>query len=337
MTKQTNIKISIILPVYNVEWYLEECLNSLLCQTLQEIEIICVNDGSSDKSLAILERYAVLDPRVHVRSQKNQGVSIARNRGLEEASGEYVYFMDSDDYLVGKDALATMYEHMKKDDLDVLSFNYKTIGFQENEYRLKIREDVVMEGKEFFYEPAHSTVMIWIRLLKRNYLKQIDFKFIPYIAAEDDEAIPKWYYSAKRVKHIADILLCYRLREGSITNLNFSQKRIDGLIATSKAFFLNSKSESEKKLKMILFQRGVDYLFLAYKDMYYGKDIVPSKKQYTIMLKEVGFNSIESLLLQNEAIFIKYRVIDQKNKFFRPKVYLMRKIRILYFTYIYFA
>ena len=92
-------KISIIVPVYNVEKYLKECLDSLINQTLEDIEIICINDGSTDNSLAILEEYQKKDSRIKVFSQKNQGVSAARNLGIEKATGEYLTFLDSDDRL----------------------------------------------------------------------------------------------------------------------------------------------------------------------------------------------------------------------------------------------
>ena len=92
-------KISVIIPIYNSEKYLEECLDSILNQTLKDIEIICVDDGSTDNSLTILENYAQRDKRIQIFSQQNLHAGIARNHGLEKASGEYVHFMDSDDLL----------------------------------------------------------------------------------------------------------------------------------------------------------------------------------------------------------------------------------------------
>ena len=94
-----NPKISVIIPVYNVEDYLEECLDSIINQTFKDLEIICINDGSQDNSLNILEEYAEKDNRIKIITTKNQGLSAARNRGLENITGDYVYFIDSDDYL----------------------------------------------------------------------------------------------------------------------------------------------------------------------------------------------------------------------------------------------
>ena len=97
--RRKNPEISIIIPVYNVEKYLDECLNSAANQTFENIEIICVNDGSTDGSLEILESHASKDKRIRIISQENKGVSSARNEGLDAARGKYIYFMDSDDYM----------------------------------------------------------------------------------------------------------------------------------------------------------------------------------------------------------------------------------------------
>ena len=108
------IKVSVILPVYNVAQYLNETFTSLLNQTLQEIEIIAVNDGSTDNSEEIIKKYAQKDLRIKVFSQKNQGQSVARNLALQHATGEYIYMMDSDDVLANLDALRVCYEYAEQ-------------------------------------------------------------------------------------------------------------------------------------------------------------------------------------------------------------------------------
>lgn len=116
-------KISIIVPVYNVEKYLPQCLDSLLLQTMEDIEVICVNDGSTDGSLAILETYAHNDNRVIVINQKNKGVSVARNTGLEHVSGSYYMFVDSDDWLE-PETCETAYAYSLSYRADCLLFSY---------------------------------------------------------------------------------------------------------------------------------------------------------------------------------------------------------------------
>ena len=115
-----NVKVSVIVPVYNVEAYLEECLQSVIGQTFSEIEIIIVNDGSTDGSKGIINRYQASDSRIRVLEQQNRGQSAARNAGLRVAQGEYILFVDSDDY-IHKDCIKTLYEHAKQE-LDLVLY-----------------------------------------------------------------------------------------------------------------------------------------------------------------------------------------------------------------------
>uniref|UniRef100_UPI003864C4B3 glycosyltransferase family 2 protein n=1 Tax=Methanobrevibacter sp. TaxID=66852 RepID=UPI003864C4B3 len=115
--------VSVIIPVYNVEKYLKECLDSVCNQTLANIEIICVNDGSTDNSLAILNEYAQKDGRIKIISQENQGLGAARNRGLEDASADYVYFLDSDDY-IELTTLEKLFNNAVSNSSDVVLFKF---------------------------------------------------------------------------------------------------------------------------------------------------------------------------------------------------------------------
>lgn len=120
---QKQPKISIVVPVYNVEKYLDKCVNSLIYQTLRDIEIICVNDGSQDRSLEILQEYASHDSRIRVFDQANSGVSVARNNALKHVKGEYYMFVDSDDWL-DPETCAVAYDHAKQHDADCLMYSY---------------------------------------------------------------------------------------------------------------------------------------------------------------------------------------------------------------------
>ena len=112
------MKVSVIIPVYNVELYLNQCIDSILCQTLKDFELICVNDGSDDSSLSILENYAKKDARIKVISQENQGAAIARNKAIELAQGDYVTFLDSDDFYE-PDLLELHYNQIIKTNADL--------------------------------------------------------------------------------------------------------------------------------------------------------------------------------------------------------------------------
>ena len=115
----SNIKVSVIVPVFNVESYLNESLDSILNQTLKDIEIICINDGSTDNSLDILETYSKKDKRIKIISKENEGQGVARNVGLDNAQGEYISFVDSDDF-IKRDMLEKLYNKAENNDLDLV-------------------------------------------------------------------------------------------------------------------------------------------------------------------------------------------------------------------------
>lgn len=113
-------KVSIIVPVYNVEKYLPECLDSIICQTLSDIEIVCINDGSPDNSLSILKDYAAKDSRIIIIDKENEGVGKARNDGMKAATSEFIAFMDSDDYYPSNDVLEKLYNAAKENNVNVV-------------------------------------------------------------------------------------------------------------------------------------------------------------------------------------------------------------------------
>ncbi len=136
-------KVSVIVPVYNVEKYLEECIESLINQTLTDIEIICINDGSTDNSLKILEELQKKDNRIKIINQKNSGVSSARNNGIENATGEYIGFVDSDDW-IDSDYYEKLYNTAKKYNSDIAAGDM----YRRNKKRFNY------EKEELFIEPA---------------------------------------------------------------------------------------------------------------------------------------------------------------------------------------
>ena len=145
------VKISVIIPVYNTEKFIRDCLESILSQTLKEIEIICIDDGSTDQSYAILEEYSARHKNIIVLRQKNMGAGIARNWGIEYANGKYICFMDSDDYYIQNRALEILYSEAEKNriavcggDLALVSVDGKIKRIEKN-----LPENTVVEFKEF--------------------------------------------------------------------------------------------------------------------------------------------------------------------------------------------
>jgi glycosyltransferase involved in cell wall biosynthesis len=187
-------KISVIIPVYNVEKYLRECLDSVIHQTLKDLEIICVNDGSTDGSLAILEEYAKKDSRIIIIKQKNQGQGAARNRALKIAKGEYVQFLDSDDYL-SKDACEILYHHANEKSLDMLLFGGYNFNDGENillnnPYWDKTYLDKNIDYSVFQVSKIKNVVhrlpvSACLCLYKRHFIAQKEIKFPQGLFYED--------------------------------------------------------------------------------------------------------------------------------------------------------
>lgn len=240
----TNIrpKASVIIPVYNVEAYLKECLESVIHQTLQEIEIICVNDGSLDDSLSIIEEYAKNDDRITVISQNNAGLSGARNAGMDNAHGEYIYFLDSDDY-IQLDALEKLYVYSKENELDVLCFGADSFfenaelqkqkpGYADYYHRSKSMSDQVMKGEFLFYRMINEDLFrssVPLQFIRFDLLKQIDLRFKVGIIHEDELFSPILLLHSQRAACITDNFFMRRIRDDSImTNTQNTIKHFAG-------------------------------------------------------------------------------------------------------------
>ena len=181
-------KISVIIPIYNVEKYLSQCLESLLNQTYTDWEAICVNDGSSDGCEEIVKQYAERDPRIKIITQDNQGLSMARNNGLKKATGDYIYFLDSDDS-IHPQCLEIAYLFATEHNADLVNFEFYKDGKEKfkvdyidiKKIRKKITSNPVMLGTYKGKYRIHFNV--WTKLYKRELLNGIEF--IPNIHFED--------------------------------------------------------------------------------------------------------------------------------------------------------
>lgn len=216
-------KVSVIVPVYNVEKFLEQCLDSILDQTLENIEVICVNDGSTDNSSAILEKYAKKDPRVKVITQENSGMSSARNTGMRYAVGKYVAFVDSDDF-IATDMMEKLYSRAEATDAEItvgdllLYFHdtKETAFFRDQSLYLFLKNKVfsIKDYPEFV-----TNIAVWDRIYLRSFLESIHASFPVGMIYED------WHFTvyalshAKRIAVVPEQFYYYRKNAGgSITD-----------------------------------------------------------------------------------------------------------------------
>lgn len=224
------IKTSIIVPVYNTAPYLKDCFDSIFNQTQKEIEVIAINDGSTDDSLKILTEIKGKHSEMIIYSQENQGLGAARNKGMELAAGEFIYFIDSDDCLIS-DAMETCYHYAKKNNVDVVMFDADVFGKMavvKNAYDRAdvIKEQyVIMSGEEYaqkywLHSFCPSACLIYT---SAKFLKTYDYRFIPRIYYEDNEFHCKVIPSAK-LMYLPQMLYRRRYRNDSITISEFDQR-----------------------------------------------------------------------------------------------------------------
>lgn len=221
-------KITIIVPVYNVEKYLKECLDSLVSQTIDNIEVICINDGSTDNSKEILEDYQNRYSFVKViNHEKNKGLSAARNTGIKNATGEYILFVDSDDFIL-HEACEKLYKYAKKTDSDVVFYNLTFLNDYENGFirNEQIKNDYpgVYRGIELFtmyYEDNCAKVESVRQFLRRTFVINNNLFFYEGIIHEDMLYYFNTCKKANRATDLNESLYIYRQRGNSI---NWSQK-----------------------------------------------------------------------------------------------------------------
>ncbi|RBW66262.1 glycosyltransferase [Vibrionales bacterium C3R12] len=218
----TNLKplITIIIPIYNVEEYLANCLGSVIQQGYSNLEILCIIDGSKDRSEEIALEYAKLDSRITVISQENKGLSGARNTGINLANGEYFFFLDSDDWLDNRAIQNLLTAALQTDSLiisgGITSFEHDTNIY--SPYKKSRKTGLItLKGRDFF----NIEIMVWNKLYHRTIFNSL--RFTPKLIHEDEDFYWRTYSQFREVIAIPENVIFYRKRSNSIT----SNKRED--------------------------------------------------------------------------------------------------------------
>ena len=279
MQKETH-KISIVIPVYNVEKYLRECLDSILNQTLTDIEIICINDGSTDNSLQILEKYASKDERIKIINQENKGLACARNTGINNATGKYIFFLDSDDYLL-PNIIDKLYDEAQIYDVDILMSKCKAFADNDsnNDYTNKRVADLnkyldykeasnIKVTKENFITVINNYPCVSCgSLYKLDFLNKNDLRFIDKkVIHEDNGFFLKTFSMLPRVTFLNIDSIMYRVRFNSISYESCKKE---------------NKNKQDEQLKIII-QDALNYIrdHSAYNSKKIIADIKVSDKYY---------------------------------------------------------
>lgn len=262
-------EISVIVPVYNVEKYVEQCIKSIVNQTFKNFELIIVDDGSTDNSGKLCDNFAENDYRIHVIHTENRGVAAARNKGLDIAIGEFICFVDSDDY-VQNNYLAYMYGQIRNSDYDFVSctanfVNENSFLLQRNSYDTKkmiIDSNII----KTYMTTNYIEDVAWNKLYKRDVWENL--RYLENVNYEDTEIIIRLLKRCRKILFTNEYLYNYRIRAGSILNYNgydinkkkYSEKNLDlFMVYESRAAQLRETEWETECYRMILILAG-DYL-----------------------------------------------------------------------------
>lgn len=266
------VLISVIVPIYKVENYLHRCIDSILCQTYEQIEIILVDDGSPDQCGNICEEYRKIDSRIRVFHKNNGGLSDARNYGVERANGDFITFIDSDDY-IAKDYIEYLYKLIKKNNADISSCCMVQTEFDSVEYPINelIPEEQVLFGKEACEHLLSDLYMVLVTACGKLYSSKIVKKYpFPVGKKHEDEATTcKYYYESKKVVIGNRCLYAYFKNANSITHTKGMEFNFDAEWALEhRAKFFEAKNE--KKLAEAAWCKVWEY-YVQDSEIYQGR------------------------------------------------------------------
>ena len=230
MSENSRIKVSIIIPVYNTSKFIKRCINSIVKQTLKEIEIICVNDGSTDNSLDILNSYKQKDERFIIINQENHGQGHARNQALKIATGEYIGFVDSDDW-IDLDYFEKLYNTAVKHSADIAICSLKRIYKLTQKYRINIKEEIELTdvNKKFEFAKIPNQCYPVNKIFKTDKLRQYDLKFPEGQFFEDVIFTPRAVFYLDKMVSVPNVTYWYWGNLNSTVKAK-NQKKIKDLI-----------------------------------------------------------------------------------------------------------
>lgn len=301
----SNELISVIIPVYNVDVFLEQCLESVIKQSYQELEIILVDDGSTDQSGTICDHFATIDKRIKVIHKPNGGLSDARNVGLDIAKGAYITFIDSDDY-VSIDFVKSLYEAIKSNGAEISICDYMRTKI-DNDQPLKEEQNVVVYNnidaiKNTYLLKFHGLEFVaWAKLYKRTLFVDNGLIFPVGKLYEDTYTTYKAMFYSNKIVYITSKLYFYRMRDNSITNMPYNKQRITVLDATREAcdFYKANKAEDLYKFALNDHYKKSVLIYKEFIDKYHEQDKQNLKRrlirQFKIDTQKYGIKQLGTM------------------------------------------
>ena len=331
-------KVSVIIPVYNVEKYLEKTLDSVINQSLKDIEIICIDNASTDKTPDILKKYEAKDNRFKLfKNSLNLKQGLARNFGIEKAIGEYVFFIDGDDFM-SEDCLEKMYSKIKSDDSDITICCWALYDDKSGKINDKhtyallkqIPEELnekTFSWRDIKYSIFWQSSVPWDKIYKRSFLIDKNVKFPGDLFFEDNVFVYDAFFKSSKISIIRNILMFYRTnRRGAVTNTRdktfFDYLKIFNLIG--------------ENLKKIDLYDEMKYMYFDYKIItlmwWYNKIKIKYKKQFYNLIKKdfekIEFREEEKEFVRNKTLFLLDRVKNNSFFVYYPLSFLDKIYRI---------
>lgn len=324
MNNNCEALISVIVPIYNVEKYLEKCILSIINQTYENIEILLVNDGSPDNSLMICEKYSKLDSRINVINKKNGGLSDARNAGMRQAKGQYFLLVDSDDF-IHPQMVELLYKSIQESNADIAVCNYSIVqegtevsytsyNADKLTYELLNRDEAILEQ---FNEKCTEFTVAWNKLYHRDVFKDVEYPVGKI--HEDDYTTYKLIYNSSKVAYIENELYFYLQRTNSIMGESFSINRFNRVIAKKQRldFLIEQKIHIEKAIRAYFdaYKEYIDLYSKAFPEnkreiKKYKKDFSREKRYYS---KFVSFSKYIVICVKSDFPELCEWIRDKKN------------------------
>ena len=338
-------KISVIVPVYNQEKFLDECVISIMNQTYKNLEIILVDDGSTDSSLEICEGYRKLDKRIKVIHKENGGLPSARNAGLDVAKGKYIMFCDSDDYFL-PNSCELLLNEMNKRKADYVVGNY--INSDEEG---KLWDDPVFSQKEYknfrlsindykksFYIMSSS---VCNKMFRRSFLKKWNMRFTEGVPAEDAIFTTYCFIKSKRTYYIKDIMYVYRQRNGTSISTNNNLNYFKGISKAYKYIYNNFKDNNELGFYRYFYLKTLFYIMYKYIDSTVMNEeekelaldelqwftrlskklnITYSKDEFFEIIKLINRSNYKKAIVKCEELRLKRTMLSEEDKLKMSKI-----------------
>ena len=300
-------RVSVVIPVYNTEAYVEEAVRSIMNQTLKDIEIIIIDDGSTDNSLSVIKELAREDNRIEWFTQTNMGQSVARNVGIGRAKGDYIYFMDSDDFLE-EDALSNCLSKADRNNVDFLLFNAEILNREMSsdgqiDYKKPVLDDkIVYTGIGMMHEmliQGTYRCSPCIHFIRLSHIRTLSLRFYPGIIHEDELFSALLYLQSQRVVYLPISYFKRRFRPNSVMTSQYTLKNVNSylIVCGQLLIFSRNLDPTEKSLVHRLISYVLD-------PNIYRANILPFRERVYVFNKCIGMRMIRFLSMKTILVLL---------------------------------